>query len=92
MPSCWMTGWKPALRIARRDALRSKGRSILVLVMIALPVLAVSAAEVVYKTSEVNSVEALDQQLGAADARVDVYAGTTRGVAVPGPVPPGLQQ
>ena len=41
-----MTGWRPALRIAWRDALRHRGRSILVLVMISLPVLAVSAAAV----------------------------------------------
>ncbi|MEO6512029.1 MAG: FtsX-like permease family protein, partial [Nocardioides sp.] len=73
-----MAGWKPALRIARRDALRSKGRSILVLVMIALPVLAVSAADVVYKTSDVNSTESLDRRLGAADARIVVQPGAGR--------------
>ena len=30
--------WRLPLRIARRDALRHRGRSVLVLVMIALPV------------------------------------------------------
>ena len=39
-----MKGWRPALRLAWRDAVRARGRSILVLVMIALPVLAVTAA------------------------------------------------
>src|SRR5690348_12394120 len=72
------SGWAPALRIARRDSLRSKGRSILVLVMIALPVLAVSAADVVYKTSDVNSIESLDRRLGGADARVSVDPYTTK--------------
>jgi putative ABC transport system permease protein len=38
-----MRGWRPALLIAWRDALKHKGRSALVLVMISLPVLAVSA-------------------------------------------------
>jgi putative ABC transport system permease protein len=73
-----MARWQPALRLARRDALRHRGRSILVLVMIALPVLAVSAADVVYKTSDVNSVESLDRRLGTADARIDVQSGTGR--------------
>lgn len=65
-----MTGWRPALLIAWRDALRHRGRSVLVLVMITLPVLAVSAAAVVIKTSEVSGAEAADRVLGAADARV----------------------
>src|SRR4051794_1689086 len=73
-----MAGWGPALRIARRDAVRNKGRSILVLVMIALPVLAVSAAEVVYQTNDVSGVESLDRRLGAADARIVVDPGTQR--------------
>ena len=54
-----MSGWRPALLIARRDALRHRGRSILVLVMISLPVLAVSAAAVVIKTAEVTGVEGM---------------------------------
>ena len=65
-----MSGWRPALRIAWRDALRHRGRSILVLVMISLPVLAVSAAAVVIKTVEVTGIEGADRLLGTADARV----------------------
>ena len=42
--------WRPSLRMARRDAVRARGRSVLVLVMIALPVLAVTAADVVIQT------------------------------------------
>ena len=37
-------GWGVLLRAARRDALRHRGRSALVLVMVALPVTGVSAA------------------------------------------------
>lgn len=65
-----MNGWRPALLIAWRDALRHRGRSILVLVMISLPVLAVSAAAVVIKTAEVTGVEGTVRTLGAADARI----------------------
>ena len=65
-----MSAWHPALRIAWRDALRHRGRSILVLVMVALPVLAVSAAAVVYTSAEVTGVEGADRQMGSAAARV----------------------
>ncbi|MCD6640346.1 MAG: hypothetical protein LT071_10600, partial [Nocardioides sp.] len=65
-----LSGWRPALRIARRDALRSRGRSILVLVMIALPVLGVSAAAVVTSTAEVRGAEWTERMMGAADARI----------------------
>jgi putative ABC transport system permease protein len=65
-----VSGWRSALRIAWRDALRHRGRSILVLVMISLPVLAVSAAAVIIETADVSSVEGVDRTLGAADARI----------------------
>ena len=72
-----MSGWRPSLRLAWRDALRSRGRSVLVLVMIALPVLAVTTADIVYRTSEVRGAESLDRRIGAADAlvRVDTWSG-----------------
>ena len=69
-----MTGWRPALRIAWRDALRHRARSALVLVMVALPVLAVTAAAVVLNTSEVSGVERADRLMGAADALVRAEA------------------
>lgn len=81
-----MTGWRPALLIAWRDALRHRGRSILVLVMISLPVLAVSAAAVVLKTSEVSGAERTERVMGAADARVRTEG---RGPVVQGADPTG---
>ncbi len=65
-----MRGWRPALLIAWRDALRHRGRSALVLVMISLPVLAVGAAAVVIKTADVSGIESVGRTLGAADARI----------------------
>jgi putative ABC transport system permease protein len=38
----WLGQWRVALRLARRDAWRSKGRSLLVLLIVGLPVLIVS--------------------------------------------------
>ncbi|MFJ4841947.1 FtsX-like permease family protein [Streptomyces sp. NPDC088746] len=63
-----LTGWRAALRIARRDALRSKGRSALVVAMIALPVLGVTAADVTYRSSTATVAENLVAKIGAADA------------------------
>ncbi|WP_328377891.1 ABC transporter permease [Streptomyces sp. NBC_00440] len=62
------TGWRAALRIARRDALRAKGRSALVVAMIALPVLGVTAADITYRSSVPTRAEKLTSAMGAADA------------------------
>ncbi|WP_372729697.1 ABC transporter permease, partial [Nocardioides sp.] len=69
------SAWRLPLLLAWRDAARAKGRSALVLAMIALPVLAVTAALVVQATADVDGVESLDRRLGAADARVVVQPG-----------------
>jgi len=37
----WWSSWRVAIRLARRDAWRGKGRALLVLLLIALPVAAV---------------------------------------------------
>lgn len=65
-----LTHWRPLLRIAARDALRARGRSILTLVMITLPVLGVTAAAVVVATTETTGTEALERRIGSADASV----------------------
>lgn len=62
------TGWRAALRIARRDALRAKGRSALVVAMIALPVLGVTAADITFRSADLSPAEHLTAQIGAADA------------------------
>ncbi|HEX3004349.1 MAG TPA: FtsX-like permease family protein, partial [Angustibacter sp.] len=63
-------GWRAALRVARRDVLRAKGRSALVVVMVGLPVLGVSAFATVWSTDNVSPIEALPRQLGATQAWV----------------------
>ncbi|WP_326593424.1 FtsX-like permease family protein [Streptomyces brevispora] len=62
------TGWRAALRIARRDAMRAKGRSALVVAMIAIPVLGVTALDVTYRSVELTPAEQLMTQMGSADA------------------------
>ena len=64
----WWSSWRLALRLAARDAMRAKARSVLVLVMITLPVLAVTTAAVLYATDSVNGKESLDRRLGTVAA------------------------
>ncbi|WP_406148108.1 FtsX-like permease family protein [Streptomyces anulatus] len=64
-----LPGWRAAFRIARRDAVRAKGRSALVVAMIALPVLGVTAADLTYRSALPTKAEELTGELGAADAR-----------------------
>ncbi|WP_326597983.1 ABC transporter permease [Streptomyces sp. NBC_01803] len=66
--------WRLALRIARRDALRAKGRSALVVAMIALPILGVTAADLAFRSGELSPAEELTRELGEADARFSVYS------------------
>ncbi|MDN3294139.1 ABC transporter permease [Streptomyces ficellus] len=66
----WFHSWRAAVRIARRDAWRYKGRSFLVLSMIALPILGVSAADLTLRSSELSTEERLARSIGAADARI----------------------
>jgi putative ABC transport system permease protein len=66
----WYHSWRAAIRIARRDAWRSKGRSFLVLAMIALPIVGVSAADLTVRSSQLSTEQSLERSLGAADGRL----------------------
>lgn len=68
-----MSGYVPVLRIARRDALRAKGHTALVICMIALPVAAIVALGVAWKTQEWSPGESLRYEFGTADARFDAH-------------------
>ena len=69
----FVSGWRLSLRLARREALRSKSRSALVLFMVTFPVVAVVAADVAQATSSVSSVEGLDRRIGSAEAEVSPF-------------------
>ena len=66
-----VTSWRAALRIAWREARRAKGRSVLVAVMLAVPVLALSAAAVTTDMMTLTGAEKATQRMGAADARIE---------------------
>lgn len=66
-----MSRWTASLRIARREAWRRKGRSALVLLMIALPVAAIAFGAVAYRTLQLDPEQEVTSQIGtAADAFV----------------------
>ncbi|MFI6004325.1 FtsX-like permease family protein [Streptomyces sp. NPDC051366] len=62
--------WIAAIRIARRDAWRAKGRSALVLAMIALPIVGVSAADLTTRSAQLSPEQTVSRQIGTADARL----------------------
>lgn len=64
-------GWRVAIRLARREAWRRKGQTALMLVLICLPVVAVTAAAIVWRTQDVSSAEGVDRRMGSADALVE---------------------
>ncbi|MGW1293358.1 FtsX-like permease family protein [Streptomyces sp. NPDC002533] len=82
-----LPGWRAAFRIARRDAVRAKGRSALVVAMIALPVLGVTAADLTYRSALPTKAEELTAELGSADAR---FTATTIGPVKLQQMPDGI--
>ncbi len=72
----WRAGWRIALRLGRRDAWRHRGRSTLVVLMVAIPVLLLVGGNILAATSALDPVERLPFQFGQAAARVTYYGGT----------------
>jgi putative ABC transport system permease protein len=65
-----MHGWSTALRMARREARRAKGRSALVIALIALPVFGLSFVAVAYDSFRLTEEQQIDRDIGAADAQL----------------------
>jgi putative ABC transport system permease protein len=65
-----VSGWLTALRIARREVRRAKGRSALVVALIGLPALGLAFAAASYDMFTLTVEERLERQLGTADAQL----------------------
>nr|WP_062341558.1 ABC transporter permease [Herbidospora sakaeratensis] len=63
-----MSALVAALRISRRGAWRARGRSVLIVVMIGLPVLLITGLLVLYATTTLDAHESIGSRIGAADA------------------------
>jgi putative ABC transport system permease protein len=61
------------LRMARRQVVRNKLRSLLIVALIAVPVAAVTMAAVLYRSAPLSTRQQVEKQLGAADARLTWY-------------------
>ena len=66
----WLGGWRAALRVARREARRTRGRSALVLAMIMLPVAATAFIAVAQDTFTLTPNERANRLMGTAQAMV----------------------
>lgn len=69
------TAWLAVLRIARRDALRARWRSALVVALVALPIAAVTGGDIFLRTIDPEADVRLSRTLGKADARYEVVGG-----------------
>jgi putative ABC transport system permease protein len=67
---------RAAIRMGRRDAWRNRGRSILIAVMVALPVLAASTVSVIYRSDERDPQDLVMATLGnQAQAHISYQSG-----------------
>lgn len=62
--------WRASLRLACRDARRNPGRSLLVIALLALPIFALSAGDVLGRTMQLSPTETAQRTFGAADGLV----------------------
>jgi putative ABC transport system permease protein len=70
-----MSGWRPALRIAWREARRHRGRTVLIAALVALPVLVGAFIDVAMRTGDLPAAESVRRYMGsAADAYVQIDA------------------
>lgn len=94
----WRSSWASALRLARRDIRKHKGRSLLVVLLVGLPVLAIAFAASAYSTVSVSQTEALPRQMGTAQASIVDPGTPTQAVTqyvdgtVTGPAGPAKRQ
>ncbi|HEX8870138.1 MAG TPA: FtsX-like permease family protein, partial [Lentzea sp.] len=84
-----MNGWRAALRIAWREAKRSRGRTALVVALILVPVAALSFAAIVFDSTNLTPAEDASRRMGTAEALVSwpyrgpVIQEPTRDFAIP---------
>lgn len=67
----WRSGWLLALRTARRDARSHRAASLLIVLMVALPVLILTAGIVTFTSLQSTPANTLTHTLGASQARID---------------------
>ena len=66
-----MSSWRPALRLARRTVMRSRGRSLLIAILVGLPVAGATYADVIARTFSSPELKA-QRLVGSADGAVTI--------------------
>ncbi|GAB3440993.1 hypothetical protein GCM10027517_16280 [Phycicoccus ginsengisoli] len=66
--SRWRASWAVALRMARRDLRRHRGRSVLVFLMVAVPVGLIAAAATLGSTEQTDSADRVSALMGSGQA------------------------
>lgn len=69
VPQGRRSGYRVALRLARRDMARHKGRSLLIILLIMLPVAGMTGAVTLYQSSQRTPEEIVRYELGTTQAR-----------------------
>lgn len=82
--AAWRASWAVALRMARRDVRRHRGRSALVVVMVTLPTLLLSLVVTLAATSDIAGSEQIPLLMGSGQA---VISGPDGGMVVQGADP-----
>lgn len=80
----WRASWAVALRMARRDLRRHKGRSVLVFLMVSIPVALIAGAATLGATEQADAADLLTARMGPGQALVQ---GPQPGKVVHGPDP-----
>ena len=83
-------GWRPALRMAWRDALHTKARSLLVVLLIAVPVGVLVFADVVIRTTVITDRQRELMSLGKR-ANAIMYLGDTTTSPASAAIPAGVE-
>lgn len=66
----WLASWRVAIRWGRREATRSRARSLLVMLLVGLPVAAIAFGLVLLRSLDIGTDLLLDRELGRAPAAV----------------------
>lgn len=67
-----------AFRLALRDIVSHRGRALLMVAMVMLPMMVLSAVDVLYRSKDPTPAQSVDRQLGAASAYVWAPVGADR--------------
>lgn len=82
--SRWHASWRVALRMARRDLRRHKGRAVLVFLMVAIPVGLLAGAATLGATEQTDAADLATARIGSGQALIQ---GPQGGKAIQGPDP-----